>query len=76
MKLLVAERTKGKFNEQKTAYYYKIIRLLEKNDCITINSNGIELTIFGRAISSIFIKHPKADPKFLKYAYDVEMFLL
>lgn len=61
------------------SYWFKTVKLLEEGDhlkVISTHPNQYELSTFGECMASMIAKHPKTNPKWLKYAKTVEMYLL
>jgi hypothetical protein len=77
--MFLAERRNQLFQPKRSYYFWKTIKTLEANDCITIKDGKrkeFKLTTFGQCMASIILKHPKGNEKLRKYAYTVEFWLL
>ena len=77
--LFVAEKRDCVFAYRPTTYFFRAIELLEKNDCLRVKDGArksFKLTVFGKCMASIIMKHPKGEPKLRKLANDVEMYLI
>lgn len=83
IRMLKAEQTRTPLNIKRTTYFHNTMKTLETFGCVESNNVGVRggkryrLTVFGRAMAIIQIKHPHTDKEFKKYANkDVEMWVV